>query len=454
MDDVSYYDSQVEYQKRVGEIEKERFRLEREMFSMMKSDERLQNLRAAKLRSYWQQICDREKNAHERNNDLLADFNQLEVKLAGMEAQTKKLKSMKLDYEEKVKRMYVKWHQDVEIARAKKQLQDKKLTRLPMSPISSTPKASAQLASDSMHDPALMQPPPAAFADKNSFKSRQFKKSSPESTQNGVMIVPTVPKMATYIEGNVEDDVTDSFSQSDESFRRSSLNQSTDLTQPALPRHQTINAATTVAVHVHKQNSQDTTEQRHSHSNPSLSGTDAFTEDVAKPAEPRPDSKVSSDSFASDLSENFVTVSPKSMNNNSGTQNQALKTSTAYQAMLKQYTGEHQAQEESEDDDFEEIFSGDGTEKSAGNSDDKGAVKSGNSRSLKNTEPVHIPTETSARFSTTSKEKPASHHLHKADWDTDSDEEPEDGYLSNTGGSSRWDQKLRQYDDGDDGFFD
>lgn len=37
--------------------------------------------------------------------------------------------------------------------------------------------------------------------------------------------------------------------------------------------------------------------------------------------------------------------------------------STAYQAMLKQYSGMHQVEDESEDDDFEEIFSGDGTEK-------------------------------------------------------------------------------------------
>lgn len=79
--------------------EKERFKLEREMFSMMKSDERLQNLRAAKLRSYWQQICDREKSARERNDELLRDFKELEVKLAGMETQTKKLKGMKVNTE-------------------------------------------------------------------------------------------------------------------------------------------------------------------------------------------------------------------------------------------------------------------------------------------------------------------------------------------------------------------
>lgn len=115
MDSVSYYDSQVEYQRRVGEMleaietniwlhyldpvifrEKERFKLEREMFSMMKSDEKLQNLRAAKLQSYWNQICEREKGARERNDELLEDFKQLEVKLAGMEKQTKKLKSMKV----------------------------------------------------------------------------------------------------------------------------------------------------------------------------------------------------------------------------------------------------------------------------------------------------------------------------------------------------------------------
>lgn len=42
-----------------------------------------------------------------------------------------------------------------------------------------------------------------------------------------------------------------------------------------------------------------------------------------------------------------------------------MTATSAYQAMLKQYTGVQHAQDESEDDDFEEIFSGDRTEKYA-----------------------------------------------------------------------------------------
>lgn len=248
MDDLSFYDSQLQYQNRVGAIEKERLKLEREMFAMMKSDKRLQKLRAAKLRSYWQQVCEREKRARERNEDLLQDFQNLEMKIAAMEAKSKKLRAMKMEYDEKVKQMYPKWRQEVEIARAKKQLQERSAgfepsvyakTQSPAktaspqvakpspekfsprqndpsqsskslsfsvatpitspsksvnspskAPITSTPESTAR---ENLLPIQQVQPPPDSFADTNLQESQVSSKSPIASPSKSVSVVHTIP---------------------------------------------------------------------------------------------------------------------------------------------------------------------------------------------------------------------------------------------------------------------
>uniref|UniRef100_F6TXS1 Centrosomal protein kizuna n=2 Tax=Ciona intestinalis TaxID=7719 RepID=F6TXS1_CIOIN len=125
MDGIHIYDKQLKFQEKISAIQQERSKLERQFYTITRNDKKLHSLQNTKLRSYWKQICARENTARQRNEELLADFSKLNLKILTLQSQTNKLRSMKKEYEEKVSKLYPKWKYEVEVAAAKKQLQNK-----------------------------------------------------------------------------------------------------------------------------------------------------------------------------------------------------------------------------------------------------------------------------------------------------------------------------------------
>ncbi|XP_078482625.1 LOW QUALITY PROTEIN: uncharacterized protein LOC100185602 [Ciona intestinalis] len=140
MEGIHIYDKQLKFQEKISSIQQERSKLERQFYIITRNDKKLHSLQNTKLRSYWKQICTRENTARQRNEELIADFSKLNLKILTLQSQTSKLRNMKKEYEEKVSKLYPKWKYEVEVAAAKKQLQNKGFGKLnsPQSTLVST----------------------------------------------------------------------------------------------------------------------------------------------------------------------------------------------------------------------------------------------------------------------------------------------------------------------------
>nr|XP_039259997.1 centrosomal protein kizuna-like isoform X1 [Styela clava] len=560
MDDIAYYDSQVQYQKRVGEIEKERLQLEREMFSMMRSDKKLQNIRAVKLRSYWKQICEREEKARERNKELLHDFEEMELKLSVMETKTSKLQKMKVEYDEKVKQMYPQWRKEVEVARAKKQLQERGIhvsqTRehtLPsydvdhayshteslsptreihsslslntpgnaaslsmkkasfesvspednvktpeqsnstikiaashptQVPVTSTPKSSQSAIIFS--EQASVHAPPESFADTKPKQVDYVNVTSPMRMQSKTSdVVHTIPTAASSDEGNSDisepsmlSDQTPNVKNASNSKLESSLEslgniRPTSLPKPTLPSPTHLFAATAIK---DKDNQSDQNsfeiESRSRHNSsinspikyqPSpVSAVAVHASNNHKSPDVKPGSRMSMSSFESDDLSPRSNLSPRS-DTTSPRSKPPLTANAAYQALLKQHSGPKNPDsinipsidEESDEDDLENILSPHGTGKRSqfAPSENSDSDEDDSFSSRKDNAPVYIPTAMSSESKAKGQNQlTRPRAVPKAPWDTDTEDEfeNEETYLSNTGGSSKWDQKLQKYDAQDD----
>ncbi|CAK8679929.1 unnamed protein product [Clavelina lepadiformis] len=124
-EDIEFYERQINFEENLGKIQKERSKLEREFHTLVRNDKKLQSIRATKLRSYWRQVTEREKRARTRNEELIRDFSDMEERIALLQKERDKLQKTKKEYEAKVLKLYPKWRQEVEIARARKQLKDR-----------------------------------------------------------------------------------------------------------------------------------------------------------------------------------------------------------------------------------------------------------------------------------------------------------------------------------------
>ncbi|ESO94328.1 hypothetical protein LOTGIDRAFT_232557 [Lottia gigantea] len=91
--------------------EEERLKLENQLKTYFRSDQRLAKLKVVKLNNYWKKVCQDEQRSKERNEQLLREFERIDSHLASMGDRTEKLRALKKQYEESIERKYPNWRE-------------------------------------------------------------------------------------------------------------------------------------------------------------------------------------------------------------------------------------------------------------------------------------------------------------------------------------------------------
>ncbi|XP_022089106.1 uncharacterized protein LOC110978421 [Acanthaster planci] len=122
-DNVEFYERMQKLQAVQQQREKQRLSLEQEFNSYLKSDRRLNNVRASKLQSYWAKVCEDERRSRARNEQLLREYERVEAHVAALSARTDRLRLIKDQYEKQIEMMYPRWQEQVELKRRQQLLQ-------------------------------------------------------------------------------------------------------------------------------------------------------------------------------------------------------------------------------------------------------------------------------------------------------------------------------------------
>ncbi|XP_071796439.1 uncharacterized protein [Asterias amurensis] len=125
-DSVDFYARMQKLEETQQNREKQRTKLEQEFNVYIKSDTRLNKVRASKLQSYWTKICEDERRSKARNDQLLREYERVDAHVAALSARTDRLKLLKDQYEKQIEIMYPRWQEQVEIKRRQQLLQQQK----------------------------------------------------------------------------------------------------------------------------------------------------------------------------------------------------------------------------------------------------------------------------------------------------------------------------------------
>ncbi|XP_038075188.1 mediator of RNA polymerase II transcription subunit 15-like [Patiria miniata] len=125
-DNVEFYERMQKLQAIQQQREKQRMSLEQEFNTYLKSDKRLNKVRASKLQSYWTKICEDERRSRARNEQLLREYDRVEAHVAALSARTDRLRLLKDQYEKQMEMMFPQWQEQVELRRRQQLLQQQK----------------------------------------------------------------------------------------------------------------------------------------------------------------------------------------------------------------------------------------------------------------------------------------------------------------------------------------
>lgn len=101
-----YYQRIGALQQNLRDSEKRRLELERKLFEYSQSNRAISRFKYVKLKNSLKEICEWEKRAHRRNQEILQDFDRIEAHIMTLTTNTDKLQQMKSEYE-KFKQMMV-----------------------------------------------------------------------------------------------------------------------------------------------------------------------------------------------------------------------------------------------------------------------------------------------------------------------------------------------------------
>ncbi|XP_078505451.1 centrosomal protein kizuna isoform X2 [Lissotriton helveticus] len=94
-----YYQRIGALQQNLRDSEKRRLELERKLFEYSQSNRAISHLKYVKLKNSLKEICEWEKRAHRRNQEILQDFDRIEAHIMTLTTNTDKLQQMKSEYE-------------------------------------------------------------------------------------------------------------------------------------------------------------------------------------------------------------------------------------------------------------------------------------------------------------------------------------------------------------------
>ncbi|BFZ11630.1 hypothetical protein BsWGS_14669 [Bradybaena similaris] len=107
---VQYYEKQRRLQHTITDCQQQRMDLERQLQMALKADQVSSKMKASRLHTYWRQICDNERQAKQRNEMIIRDFERIDSHMSKLNARTQSLALMKKQYEDYISRTYPKWN--------------------------------------------------------------------------------------------------------------------------------------------------------------------------------------------------------------------------------------------------------------------------------------------------------------------------------------------------------
>ncbi|XP_023933429.1 mastermind-like protein 2 isoform X2 [Lingula anatina] len=110
---VEFYQRMEDLQNFQHESERRRMQLEQKLNKHVKSDRKINRLRASKLQAQWRKVCEDERKSQLRNEKLMKDVERVENHLSSLSAKTDRLRLLKEQYEDYIERMYPKWKERI-----------------------------------------------------------------------------------------------------------------------------------------------------------------------------------------------------------------------------------------------------------------------------------------------------------------------------------------------------